>query len=247
MPTPAPALSPQFTRLANVWKLLALRSDVDNIILELIGQFSLEKVYSDGDKETYQHLVITLLAQLNAVFYVQRLSLPSETLQNEGYYLGFLVSWEVTLRSIEFVLQIVIEGRESLWETRPLRDKYLAEFLLSALRVLQLLPRPEVDAKIRTPAEVEKGRKARRDRFARIHRSLERMYDSYPGPKSFLLLVCKEVTEALRGPEPNALALPLKLREELPNLAAELVRATLIYGTTVPLIVSTLPISRYSG
>ncbi|PQE09635.1 WD40 repeat protein [Rutstroemia sp. NJR-2017a WRK4] len=222
MPTPAPALSPQFTRLANVWKLLALRSDVDNIILELIGQFSLEKVYSDGDKETYQHLVITLLAQLNAVFYVQRLSLPSETLQNEGYYLGFLVSWEVTLRSIEFVLQIVIEGRESLWETRPLRDKYLAEFLLSALRVLQLLPRSEADAKIRTPAEVEKRCKARRDRFARIHRSLERMYDSYPGPKSFLLLVCKEVTESLRGPEPNALALPLKLREELPNLAAEL-------------------------
>ncbi|EDN94973.1 hypothetical protein SS1G_10848 [Sclerotinia sclerotiorum 1980 UF-70] len=48
------------------------------------------------------------------------------------------------------------------------------------------------------------------------------MFDSYPGPKSFLLLVCKEVTEALRGPEPNPLALPPKLRDELPNLTEDL-------------------------
>ncbi|KAA8571448.1 hypothetical protein EYC84_001448 [Monilinia fructicola] len=48
------------------------------------------------------------------------------------------------------------------------------------------------------------------------------MYDSYPGVKGFLLLVCKEVTESLRGPESNPLALPPKLRDELPNLAGEL-------------------------
>lgn len=226
MPTPASAASPQFTRLANIWKLLSLRSDVDNIILELVGQFSLEKVYSDGDKETYQNLVITLFAQLNAIFYIQRLSIPSAKLQKDGWYFGFLASWEVTLRMIEFVLHIVIEGRESLWESRQLRDKYLAELLLSALRVLQLLPQPPSDGQ--SQSKIELQRKIRRDRFGRIHRSLEHMFDSYPGPKSFLLLVCKEITESLRGSEPNPLALPSKLRDELPNLAEELVRATIL-------------------
>lgn len=220
MPTPASAASPHFERLANIWKLLSLRSDVDNIILELVGQFSLEKLYSNGDKETYQQLVINLLAQLNAIFYIQRLSIPSAKRQQDGWYFGFLASWEVTLRMIEFVLHIVIEGRESLWESRQLRDKYLAELLLSALRVLQLLPQPQSDGKSESKEELQ--RKIRRDRFARIHRSLEHMFDSYPGPKSFLLLVCKEVTEALRGPEPNPLALPPKLRDELPNLTEDL-------------------------
>src|SRR5438270_7364120 len=101
MATPAP--SSLFIRLANVWRHLSLRSDVDDIILELLGHFSLEKIYSEGDKETYQHLVVTLLAQLSAIFYIQRLTLPSENLQ-VGWYLGFLASWEVTLRSVEFVL-----------------------------------------------------------------------------------------------------------------------------------------------
>lgn len=199
-----------FTRLANAYRLLSLRSDIDNIILELLGQFSLEKIYCDGDKDTYQNLVITLLAQLNTIFNVQRLSLPSET-QQVGWYLGFLTSWEVTLRSIEFVLQVVVEGRESLWEARLLRDKYLPELLLNALRVLILHPKVPSNQKA----------KDRRDRFARIHRSLERVFDSYPGPESFLLLICKEVTDSLRT-EPNGLALPPRMRSELPNLASEL-------------------------
>ena len=210
----ASATSSLFTRLADVWRLLSLRNDVDNIILELLGHFSLEKVHSEGDKEAYQQLVIALLAQLNAIFYIQRISLPSENLQ-VSWYLGFLVSWEVTLRSVEFVLQLVEEGRESLWEARLLRDKYLAELLLSALRILTLHPR----------APAQQRAKDRRDRFANIHRSLERVYDSHPGPKSFLLLVCKEITDALRT-EPNVLALPPKLRYELPNLASELVLDT---------------------
>ncbi|TGO15708.1 hypothetical protein BPAE_0548g00010 [Botrytis paeoniae] len=242
MPTPASAASPQFTRLANIWKLLSLRSDVDNIILELVGQFSLEKVYSDGDKETYQNLVITLFAQLNAIFYIQRLSIPSAKLQKDGWYFGFLASWEVTLRMIEFVLHIVIEGRESLWESRQLRDKYLAELLLSALRVLQLLPQPPSDGQSQSKTELQ--RKIRRDRFGRIHRSLEHMFDSYPGPKSFLLLVCKEITESLRGSEPNPLALPPKLRDELPNLAEELYPLNDCFSTKY---VSTLILADGSG
>jgi hypothetical protein len=206
MASPASSSS-LFKRLVGVWTALQLRSDVDDIILELLGRFSLEKIYSDGDKETYQRLVITLLSQLNAIFYIQRMSLPSEPQNAGGRYLGILASWEVTLRSVEFVLQVVVEGRESLWEARPLRDKYLAELLLSSLRVLTLHP---------------KGPKSkdRRDRFTRIHRSLEQVYDSYPGPESFLLSVCKEVTNRLRV-EPNALA--LLPRYELPNLASELV------------------------
>jgi hypothetical protein len=86
----SPAPSSIFPRLANVWRLLALRSDVDSILLELLGAFSLEKIYCEGDKETYQQLVVTLIAQLNAIFNVQRLSLPSENLQI-GWYLGFIV------------------------------------------------------------------------------------------------------------------------------------------------------------
>lgn len=188
-----------------------MRSDVDDIILELLGHFSLEKIYAEGDKETYQHLVISLLAQLNSIFHIQRLTLPSEN-SPVGWYLGFLASWEVTLRSVEFVLQLVLEGRESLWEAQSLRDKYLAEFLLSALRLLTLHPK--------APANLRA--KDRRERFARIHRSLERIFDSYPGTKSFLLLVCKEITDALRT-EPSALQLPPRLKYELPNLASELV------------------------
>lgn len=201
-----------FKRLTDVWRLLALRSDVDNLILELFGHFSLEKIYNEGDKESYQQLVLTLLAQLNAIFYIQRLTLPSEN-QQIGWYLGFLVSWEVTLRSLEFVLQTIVEGRESLWDDDQLRDKYLAEFLLSALRVLTLHPK----------APSNQRAKDRRERFMRLHRLLERIYDSYPGPKSFLLLVCKEVTSSLRT-EPSSLALPPKLKYELPNLASELVQ-----------------------
>lgn len=86
----APAPSSLFMRLAALWRHLALRSDVDSIILELLGAFCLEKTYSEGDKETYQQLVVTLVAQLNAIFNIQRLSLPSENLQ-VGWYLGFIV------------------------------------------------------------------------------------------------------------------------------------------------------------
>lgn len=199
-----------FPRLANAFRLLSLRSDIDDIILELLGQFSLEKIYADGDKETYQNLVINVVAQLNAIFHIQRLTLPSEGLQ-VGWYLGFLASWEVTLRTIEFVLGVVVEGRESLWESRLLRERYLAEFLVNTLRFLIL--HPKIPSNQRA--------KDRRDRFARLHRSLERVFDSYPGPESFLLLVCKEITDSLRT-EPNGLVLPRKLRTELPNLATEL-------------------------
>lgn len=184
---------------------------MDDIILELLGHFSLEKIYADGDKESYQHLVITLLAQLNAIFQIQRLTLPSENSQ-VGWYLGFLANWEVTLRSVEFVLQVVLEGRESLWEAQTLRDKYLAELLLSALRLLILHPKPPSNLRA----------KDRRERFARVHRSLERIFDGYPGPKSFQLLVCKEITDVLRT-DSYALQLPARLRHDLPNLATEMV------------------------
>lgn len=208
----APASSSLFEQLTRVWRLLSLRNDIDNIILELLGQFSLERIYAESDKEVYQQLVVTLVVQLNAIYYIQRLSLPSETHQ-AGWYLGYLVSWEVTMRTVELVLQVMAEGRESLWDANELRDKYLPELLLSSIRVLTLHPK----------APSNQRAKDRRERFARIHRSLERIYDSYPGPKSFLLTVCKEVTDALRT-DPSALALPPRLRYELPNLATELVR-----------------------
>jgi hypothetical protein len=200
-----------FLRLVNTWRLLALRSDVDDIILELLGRFSLEKIYAGAaDRDAYQHLVIGLLAQLKAIFDLQRLTIPSTT-THIGWYLGFLISWEVALRSVELVLQAVVEGRESLWEHRQLRDRHLAEFLLSALRVLALHPKAPANQRTRD----------RRERFARVHGTLEQVFDSYPGPKSFLLEVCKEVTGQLHI-DPDALALPPRFRSELPTLTSEL-------------------------
>ena len=204
-----------FLRLANTWRHLALRSDVDDVVLELLGRFSLEKIYAGAtDRGAYQHLVIALLSQLKAIFDLQRLTIPAEN-THVGWYLGFLVSWEVALRSVEFVLQTIVEGRDSLWEHRQLRDRYLAEFLLSALRLLTLHPKAPTNQRARD----------RRERFARIHGSLEQVFDSYPGPKSFLLEVCKEVTGQLHA-DPDTLGLPSKLRSELPNLTSELVRVS---------------------
>ncbi|KAK3689907.1 hypothetical protein B0T22DRAFT_181726 [Podospora appendiculata] len=209
MATPGP--SSLFLRLANAWAHLSLRSDVDDIILELLGHFSLEKIYAGpADRETYQHLVKVLLSQLDTIFYIQRLTLPADNL-HIGWYLGFLVSWEVTLRSVEFVLQAVVDGRESLWDDDSLRDRYLARFLMSALRILTLHPKAPANQRARD----------RRDRFARIHRLLEQVFDSYPGPKSFLLEVCMEVANGLHV-DPDSLGLPPRLRYELPNMTAEL-------------------------
>jgi hypothetical protein len=47
----APASTSLFMSLANAWRLLSLRSDIDDIVLELLGRFSLEKIYAEGDKE----------------------------------------------------------------------------------------------------------------------------------------------------------------------------------------------------
>ncbi|KAM3462732.1 hypothetical protein MY5147_004998 [Beauveria neobassiana] len=211
MPSSMP--SPCFTRRTVIWKQLALRSDVDDIILELLGQFSLEKLYlSAGEKTRYQTVMINLLVQLDAIFYIQRLTIPSRQLQ-PGLFLGFLVSWEVAARTVELILQTIVEGRDHLWEATALRDEYLAEFLLGALRVLQLHPRSP-------PLQRPKDRRAR---FARIHRLLEQIFDAYPGQKSFLLTVCKEITQRLHE-DANSLSLPPKMQQAAPNLTTEMVR-----------------------
>ncbi len=250
----SPSPSALFERLAATWRLLALRSDPDDIVLELLGRFSLERIYapatgagSEGD--SYQHLVMGLLAQLNVVFYLQRLTLPAadgssgvgvgvgvaagshtqargpaSSSSPAGWHIGFLVSWEVVIRSVEFVLQVVADGRESLWEAgRPLRDKYLAEFLLSALRLLALHPRPPAHLRARD----------RRDRFARLQRSLELVFDSYPGPKSFLLHAAMDLASRLHD-DPNAIALPSRFRYDLPSLVSELVGLLALYHYFYP-------------
>ncbi|XWW92697.1 hypothetical protein V2A60_000622 [Cordyceps javanica] len=200
-----------FTRRTAIWKQLALRSDVDDIILELLGRFSLEKLYLvDGEKTRYQTIMINLLIQLDAIFYIQRLTIPSRQSQ-PGPFLGFLVSWEIAARTVELVLQTIVEARDNLWEATALRDEYLAEFLLGALRVLQLHPRSP-------PLQRPKDRRAR---FARIHRLLEQIFDAYPGPKSFLLIMCKEITGRLHE-DAHSLCLPPKMQQTAPNLTTEL-------------------------
>ncbi|VBB81307.1 Putative protein of unknown function [Podospora comata] len=200
-----------FLRLTNVWRALVLRSDVDDIVLELLGRFSLERIYADAsDRDTYQQLVITLLSQLKSIFDIQRLTLPVDNVHT-AWYLGFLISWEVALRSVEFVLQTINESRETIWENRLLRERYLAGFLLSSLRVLTLHPK--------SPA-IQRSRD-RRERFARIHGLLEQVFDSFPGPNSFPLAACREITTQLHL-DPDSLGLPPALASGLPNLASQL-------------------------
>ncbi|KAK4653130.1 LOW QUALITY PROTEIN: hypothetical protein QC762_505330 [Podospora pseudocomata] len=200
-----------FLPLTNVWRALVLRSDVNDIVLELLGRFSLERMYADAsDRDTYQQLVITLLSQLKSIFDIQRLTLSVDNVHT-AWYLGFLVSWEVALRSVEFVLQTINESRETIWENRLLRERYLAGFLLSSLRVLTLHPK--------SPA-IQRSRD-RRERFSRIHGLLEQVFDSFPGPNSFPLAACKEITTQLHL-DPDSLGLPPALASGLPNLASQL-------------------------
>jgi hypothetical protein len=230
--------SPLFERQVLVWKHLALRSDVDDIILELLGHFSLEKIYHSSsslatssvtpsattnnitEKESYQHLVISLLAKLTAIFSIQRLTLPSEKTPSPGRYLGLLVSWELTLRCVEFVLYIVAEDRDILWDCAMLKDRYLADFLLEALGLLNLYPKSPGTL----GSNLQKSR-GKRDRFARVHRRLELLLDTYPGPDSFLLQACRDITRMLQV-DPGALILPPSLRMGLPNLATDMVCTT---------------------
>ncbi|KAM5490654.1 hypothetical protein MaudMau93_002460 [Microsporum audouinii] len=200
--------STQFLHLANVFRLLCLRSDADDIILELLGRFALDKIYADSNREKFQQLVGTLLSQLNAIIYIQRLSLPSEREQVEEY-VGFLANWETIARSIEFVLQVVIEGHESLFNAHQQLDVQLADLISTALRVLSFHPKGLPDIK------------DQKHRFARIHRLLDRLHDRFPGPRPCLLLICRDMANALRM-DPTSLPLPTKLKREIPNLALDL-------------------------
>ncbi|GFF60150.1 hypothetical protein IFM51744_10193 [Aspergillus udagawae] len=202
--------SPVFSSLTGIWSLLALRSDIDDIILELLGRFSLEKIYADADKEAYSDLILTLLVHLRVIFFVQRLTLPPVGSTPVDWSLGFLVSWEVTVRTVEFILQIVLEAREVLWDA-PLRDEYVSRLVLSTVQILLLHPKPPPNSRLRD----------RRDRFARVHRALERVCDNYPDTNSSFLAVCRAIADALRA-EPDALSLPPRLKQELPSLTGDL-------------------------
>ncbi|GIK07553.1 hypothetical protein Aspvir_003219 [Aspergillus viridinutans] len=202
--------SPVFSSLTGIWSLLALRSDIDDIILELLGRFSLEKIYADADKEAYADLILTLLVQLRVIFFIQRLTLPPVGSTPVNWSLGFLVSWEVTLRTVESILQIVLEAREVLWDA-PWRDEYVSRLVLSTVQILLLHPKPPPNSRLRD----------RRDRFARVHRALERVCDNYPSTHSSYLGVCRAIADALRA-EPDALTLPSRLKQELPSLTGDL-------------------------
>jgi hypothetical protein len=211
------APSPLFERLVSVWRGLALRSDADDIILELLGRFSLEKVYaSSTDPDAYLQLVTALVVKLDAVFYVQRLSLPTDNV-HAGRYLGLLNSWEVTARTIDYVLQTLLEARYILAEEAPLRDKHLPSFLLGALRVLTLHPRQPTG---------QRGTKDRRDRYARIQSALEQVVDSCSGPRAFLMEVAREVIAQLFAGDASAVGLPPGLKYGLPNLTTDMVRGS---------------------
>lgn len=205
--------SPLFVRLVGIWKRLALRTDVDDVILELLGRFSLEKLYTEScDAQTYQRVVIVLLVQLKTVFFFQRLALPAEGV-HVAPYLGLLASWDVTTRCVEQVLQTVVDGRDLLWECHQLRDHYLADFLLSALGFLALYPR----------AIANQRATARRERFNRIRKSLEQVFDNYAEERSSLLLVCREVANQLCAADSSVLSQPHGLSGRFPNITTDLV------------------------
>lgn len=207
--------SSKFMRLCSAFRLLSHRSDIDSIILELLGQFSLERIYLRADKEAYQRTLINLLVQLDVLFKIQRLSIPAEGVA-VGRYLGHLASWETSLRTVEFVLRVIVEDGESLQEARMLEFspayRYMPELVLNAVRFLTL--HPKIPSTQRA--------KDRRDRFARINRLIESVCDIYAASASdpFLLTICREVVAALCN-DPDMFILPSRLRSELPSLVTD--------------------------
>lgn len=203
------SLSPLLWHYEAVWRLLAFRTDIDDLIVELLGRLSLERIYADSDRRAYSQLVLTLLVQLNSVFSLQRLYLPKDK-QPSTRSLSYLVSWEVTIRTVEAVVQLVVDGKESLWEIHGTICNALGRFLLSALRVLALHPKPTGIFDF-----------THRDRVARLHTLLELVCDNYPD-SSDLLLVCREVTRSLSD-NPYSLTPPTWLRCQLASLKTKLV------------------------
>jgi hypothetical protein len=204
-----------FERLVHLWRELALRSDVDDICLELIGRFSLEKVYvSAADADVYVQLLTTLLIKLEAILYVQRLTLPTDNV-HASRYLGLLISWEVLARTVDVVLHALGEVRNMLAEETALRDRRLPRFLLLALRVLALHPRQPGG---------QRGIKEKRERFGRMHGALEHIADGIPGPRSFLLETCMEMAAQIHASDTSVVGLPPGLKYGLPNLAVDMVR-----------------------
>jgi hypothetical protein len=221
------APTPLFERLVAVWRSLELRSDTDDIIRELLGQFSLEKVYaSSADTDAFLQLVTALVVKLEAIFYIQRLTLPTDNAQ-ASRYLGLLASWEVTVRTVDFVLHTLLDGRHLLVEPHLLLHRYVPSFLLLALRVLALHPRQ--------PAG-QRGTRERRERFARIHTAVEQVAGRSSSSASATLQVCKELTARLCASDPAASGLPHGLKYGLPSLAADMVRTALPADQTCKLI-----------
>lgn len=114
------------------------------------------------------------------------------------------------MRTVEVVVQLVVDGKESLWEIHATACNALGKFLLSALRVLALHPKPTGILDF-----------THRDRVTRLHKLLELVCDNYPDSTD-LLLVCREVTRALSD-NPYSLAPPTWLRCQLSSLKRKLV------------------------
>jgi hypothetical protein len=134
--------------LADIWNHLEKRTDIDNILRELIGQHALEASVSGGslgDAQTFQFVV-----SLKILFDLQRVYLQSLNTASQAYFLQI----PQLFLALSYLLQIMpgIVSRRGLKEELPWAERmFLLLTILSGFRVLSLRNQVEIASGISQP------------------------------------------------------------------------------------------------
>lgn len=125
-------------QLAAVWSVLQLRPDIDHILRELIGRYSLEVSLCGTDSHQLRTVSFHHLVSLKAIFDLQRtyLQSPNPTFESRSA----LLQYDLLYLAIMHLLGVKAESL-SYRNSLPDHGKYcsfLAQVLLSGLRALLL-------------------------------------------------------------------------------------------------------------
>jgi hypothetical protein len=127
--------------LADIWNHLEKRTDIDNILRELIGQHALESSVSGGqlgDAQTFQFVV-----SLKLLFDLQRVYLQSLNAASSAYFLQI----PQLFLAVSYLLQIkpgLVSRRGSREELPTAERTFLLQTILAGFRVLSLRNHVEI-------------------------------------------------------------------------------------------------------